>query len=53
MRPTSSNKLTLGRLRWNKGATCGHCHIACGGGGISTIGSQGREFPSSRLLVLL
>ena len=40
MRPTSSNKLTLGRIRWNKSAAYKHCHITCHGAGIPTTGSQ-------------
>ena len=51
--PTSSSKLALSRFRWNEGAACGHCHITCGGGGISTTGSQGREFLGGRLFILL
>ena len=44
-RSTSSSELTLDGFRWNESAARGHCHITCSGGGISTIGNQGREFP--------
>ena len=52
-RPTSSSKFTIGRIWWNEGVACRHCHITYCSGSIPTIGKQGCEFLGSRLFILL
>ena len=53
MRSTSSSKFAFGRVQRNESAAYRHHYVTCGGGGIPTIGNQGRKFPCGRLFFLL